>query len=49
VISRDIQVTNAKQAYVEIAMQKDVQMLEGVVVKASPFIKPEESPLSLHE
>ncbi|HON51930.1 MAG TPA: TonB-dependent receptor [Bacteroidales bacterium] len=47
VISRDIQVTNAKQAYVEIAMQKDVQMLEGVVVKASPFIKPEESPLSL--
>lgn len=47
VISRDIQVTNAKQAFVEIAMQEEAQKLESVVVTASPFIKPEESPLSL--
>jgi len=46
-ISEDILVTNAKVAYMEIPMSKATVQLEEVVVKASPFRKPEESPLSM--
>ena len=49
VISRDIQVTNAREAYVEISMEKESQQLETVVVTASPFVKVSESPLSLRK
>jgi len=49
VLSREIQVTNAKEAYVEIAMVEDAQLLQTVVVTASPFAKPDESPLSLRK
>jgi hypothetical protein len=45
--SSDIQVTNANVAFVEIKLtSKDTQIKE-VVVKASPFRKTEESPVSL--
>lgn len=44
---RDVQVTNAKAAYVNIALQPSAQTIQGVVVKASPFTKTEESPISL--
>ncbi|MBN2173898.1 MAG: TonB-dependent receptor [Bacteroidales bacterium] len=46
-ISEDILVTNAKVAYIEIAMKEKAIQLEEVVVKASPFRKPEESPVSM--
>lgn len=43
----EIQVTNAKPATVDFAISESSQNLEEVVVKASPFRKTEESPLSL--
>lgn len=43
----EIQVTNAKPAEVNIALKEGVQALEEVVVKASPFRKTAESPVSL--
>jgi hypothetical protein len=43
----EIQVTNAKPATVDFALSESSQNLEEVVVKASPFRKTEESPLSL--
>lgn len=46
-VSEDILVTNAKTVYIEIPMQKKTIELEEVVVKASPFRKPAESPLSM--
>lgn len=46
-ISEDILVTNAKVAYIEIPMSQTSIQLDEVVVKASPFRKPEESPLSM--
>jgi hypothetical protein len=46
-ISEDILVTNAKVSYIEIPMKETAIELEEVVVKASPFRKPEESPLSM--
>ncbi|MFO7868993.1 MAG: TonB-dependent receptor [Bacteroidales bacterium] len=49
VVSRDIQVTNARNAYVEIAMEKEVTELDAVVVTASPFAKKTESPVSLRK
>jgi hypothetical protein len=45
--SEDIYVTNAKKATVEIALQESQVKIEEVTVKASPFRRQEESPLSL--
>jgi hypothetical protein len=46
-ISEDILITNAKTAYIEIPLAEKAVQLEEVVVKASPFRKPEESPVSM--
>jgi hypothetical protein len=46
-ISEDILVTNAKTAYIEIRMVETAVQLEEVVVKASPFRRIEESPVSM--
>lgn len=46
-VSEDILVTNAKNVYIEIPMTEKTVQLDEVVVKASPFRKPLESPLSL--
>lgn len=43
----EIQVTNSKPAVVNLAMEESTEQLEEVVVKASPFKKTEESPVSL--
>ncbi|MEQ8702635.1 MAG: TonB-dependent receptor [Phaeodactylibacter sp.] len=43
----EVQITNSKPAIVNLAMSESVQDLQEVVVKASPFTKTEESPLSL--
>jgi len=46
-ISEDILVTNAKTVYIEIPMTEKAVQLDEVVVRASPFRKPLESPLSM--
>lgn len=43
----EIQVTNSKPAVVNARLEQNSKAIEGVVVKASPFKKTEESPLSL--
>ncbi|MEM1218882.1 MAG: TonB-dependent receptor, partial [Bacteroidota bacterium] len=43
----EIQVTNSKPAVVDFALEEFSTQLEEVVVKASPFKKTEESPVSL--
>jgi hypothetical protein len=43
----EIEVTNSKPAVTDIAMEENAEQLEEVVVKASPFNKTEESPVSL--
>ncbi len=43
----EIQVTNNKPAIVDIELEEAAEQLEEVVVKASPFKKTEESPVSL--
>ena len=43
----EIQVYNSRPAIVNIELEENTQTLEEVVVKASPFKKTEESPLSL--
>jgi outer membrane receptor for ferrienterochelin and colicin len=45
--TEEIYVTNAKKVYVEIPLQESKTELEEVTVKASPFRRQEESPLSL--
>lgn len=45
--SEEIQVTNANTAYIEIKLQQKDTEIEQVVIKASPFRKSEESPVSL--
>lgn len=47
VIKYEIEVTNSKPAVVDVAMEANAEQLEEVVVKASPFNKTEESPVSL--
>lgn len=47
VTTEDIYVTNSKSGWVEVAMQETNTKLEEVKVKASPFVKDEESPVSL--
>ncbi|MBN2612278.1 MAG: TonB-dependent receptor [Bacteroidales bacterium] len=46
-ITTQFLVTNAKNSYIEIALQEANIELDAVVVKASPFRKQEESPVSL--
>ncbi len=46
-LSPEIQVSNAKEAWVEIPMQQTEQQIEEVIVSTSPFEKTEESPVSL--
>ncbi len=47
-VSEDVQVTNAKMSYIEIKMQPTEEQLEEVVVKASPFQRREEAPVSMN-
>jgi len=47
--SAEIQLTNAKAEYLEIAMENAGVALEEVEVKANPFVRTEESPLSLQK
>jgi hypothetical protein len=46
-ISAEIEVSNANASNIEIRMEEQKEQIEEVVVKASPFRKTEESPLSL--
>jgi outer membrane receptor for ferrienterochelin and colicin len=46
-ITSDFLVTKSKVAYIEVPMNKTTVALEEVVVKANPFLKKEESPVSL--
>lgn len=46
-LSDDIQITNAKIGYLEIGLEALDTKLEEVTVKASPFKRTEESPVSL--
>lgn len=46
-ISEDILVTNAKSVFINIPMTEKAVQLEEIVVKASPFRKMEESPVSM--
>lgn len=46
-VSEEFQVTNAKTVFVDIPMRETAIQLEQVVVKASPFRKTEESPVSM--
>lgn len=47
VIKYEIEVTNSKPAVIDVGMEENAEQLEEVVVKASPFNKTEESPVSL--
>jgi hypothetical protein len=47
VIKYEIEVTNSKPAVADIAMEENAEQLEEIVVRASPFNKTEESPVSL--
>jgi hypothetical protein len=46
-VSEAIQVTNAKKVFIEIPLEEANVQLEEVVIKASPFRKVKESPVSL--
>lgn len=46
-VSEPILITNANKAYIEIPLQEKKVALDEVVIKASPFRKNDESPLSL--
>jgi hypothetical protein len=46
-VSEEFQVTNSKSVFIDIPMRKTSIQLEQVVVKASPFRKTEESPVSM--
>lgn len=46
-VSPEFQVTNAKTVFIDIPMRETSIQLEQVVVKASPFRKTEESPVSM--
>jgi hypothetical protein len=46
-VSPDIMVTNANAVYIEIRMEEQSTELESVVIKASPFRRDAESPVSL--
>lgn len=46
-VSEEFQVTNSKTVFIDIPMRETTIQLEQVVVKASPFRKTEESPVSM--
>lgn len=46
-LSEEFLVTNAKKSFIEISMKEQKVKLDEVVVKASPYRKKEESPVSL--
>jgi TonB dependent receptor-like, beta-barrel/CarboxypepD_reg-like domain/TonB-dependent Receptor Plug Domain len=46
-VTQDFQVTNANKTFIEIPMRESSVQLGAVTVKASPFRKQEESPVSL--
>jgi hypothetical protein len=46
-VTEEVMVTNAKEAFFDVGMQPTSVALEEAVVKASPFRKTEESPLSM--
>jgi len=46
-LSSEIEISNAKVAFVEIRMEKSDTQLEEVTISVSPFRKTEESPVSL--
>lgn len=48
-VSNEIQVTNSKIEFVEIRMENAGVALQEVEVKANPFVRTEESPLSLQK
>jgi len=48
-VSDEIQLTNAKTEYVIISMENAGIALQEVEVKANPFVRTEESPLSLQK
>ncbi|MEL6537045.1 MAG: carboxypeptidase-like regulatory domain-containing protein, partial [Bacteroidota bacterium] len=41
----EVQVTNSRPAIIEFPLAEEVETLEGVEVVASPFYKPDESPV----
>ncbi len=43
----EVQVTNSRPAFIDFSIEEDDEITEEVVVIASPFKKPEESPVSL--
>jgi CarboxypepD_reg-like domain/TonB-dependent Receptor Plug Domain len=43
----DIQVTNSKPAIIDFNLEEYANIIDEVIVKASPFLKTEESPVSL--
>ncbi len=43
----DIQVTNSKPAIIDFALEEEANTIDDIVVKAAPFFKTEESPVSL--
>ncbi len=47
-VSEAIQITNAKKVFIEVPLEEANVQLDEVVVKASPFRKIKESPVSLH-
>ena len=47
VVSDKILVTNAKKAFLEVGIEKSNTAIEAVVVRASPFRRSDESPVSL--
>lgn len=46
-VSEDFLVTNARTAYIELPMVETSVKLDEVVVRSSPFVRSQESPLSL--
>jgi len=46
-VTEDFQVTNAKTAYIDVALLEKQLELQEVVITASPFIRLDESPVSV--
>jgi hypothetical protein len=46
-VSEEFQVTNANKAFVEIPLNEATELIDEIVVKASPYRKDEDSPVSL--
>ncbi|MBN1950375.1 MAG: TonB-dependent receptor [Bacteroidales bacterium] len=46
-VSEEFLVTNANKAFIEIPLNESTELIEEIIVKASPFRKDEESPVSL--